>query len=124
MPRSAHSIFRHDARLSYNHEFHRQRAHRARNAYLRELAAAGVTALPTISPGVKRAAGAFAAALVVATLAFWTVMLVSPPQTEASTIGSAGRLETEAGYRCSIGSEVSNFVCRNTWMGHHQYSYR
>ena len=25
---------------------------------------------------------------------------------------------------CSAGDEVSNFICRNSWMGQHRHSYR
>ena len=50
----------------------------------RSYGAIDFSAAPSLSPRVKRRVGVFAAALVVATGAFWATMLTSPPKTEAS----------------------------------------
>ena len=64
---------------SIDFEYHVERARRERAEYLRK----EVGATMAVSPVVKRRAKMFAAAFVVATAAFWTAMLSSPPVTQA-----------------------------------------
>lgn len=59
----------------------RQKALQERRAYIGDVLS---SAAPSLSPQVKRRASVFAAALAVATGAFWATMLTSPPRTEAS----------------------------------------
>ena len=59
-----------------NYEFHRQRALRERNAFIRE-------ALPSVPPNLKRRVTLFITAFAVASGAFWATMLTDPPQTVA-----------------------------------------
>jgi hypothetical protein len=108
---------------SFDVEAFTRRAHAERAAYLREIAFGAVPSLPTLSPKARRSLSLSAAALALATAAFWAIMLISPPQTKASAIDSTA-LAPAAHDRCEIGTEVSNFVCRNTWMIYHRYSYR
>ena len=67
-------------------DFHRQEAARARAAYLRGLVSDATQSLPELSPGAKRKLSVFAAALVLATAAFWAIILTYPPQTSAAGI--------------------------------------
>jgi hypothetical protein len=45
----------------------------------------------------------------------------SAPNSGALTPAPDRTVATE---RCTQGDDVSNFVCRNTWMAHHKRSYR
>jgi hypothetical protein len=66
---------------SIDFDFYRQRAQQERNAYMGAVLS---RATPSFSPQTKRKASLLAAALLVATGAFWATMLTSPPQVEAS----------------------------------------
>jgi hypothetical protein len=62
----------------------RQKALDERRAYIGKVLSG---AAPSLSPQIKRRFSVFAAALVVATGAFWATMLTSPPVTEAAAPG-------------------------------------
>ncbi len=62
----------------------KQRAHRERAVYLRELAASATLPIPELAPGAKRKLTVFAAAFGLAAAAFWAVVLTDPPQTSAA----------------------------------------
>lgn len=51
-------------------------------------------------------------------------MLVGWSPTPPLMPGSLQDHAEPASDRCRSGDEVSNFVCRNTWMSHHRYSHR
>jgi hypothetical protein len=63
---------------------YRERAQQERAAYLRSL----IPDPPSLPAGARRGIGVFAAAFVLATAAFWGIMLTSPPKTEAGMIAS------------------------------------
>ncbi len=67
---------------------YKQRAHRERAAYLRSLVPH--PSLPALPAGARRGIGVFAAAFVLATAAFWGIMLTSPPKTEAGIMAPPG----------------------------------
>ena len=66
---------------SIDFDRYRDLAARERNAFIRDHA----PALPSLSPKAKRRLSTLAAALVVATGAFWATILTDPPRTEAGT---------------------------------------
>jgi hypothetical protein len=51
-------------------------------------------------------------------------MLVGWSPTPAITTGSIDSEFRQVSNRCDGGDEVSSFICRNTWMSQHRYSYR
>ena len=61
------------------------------------------------------------ATLASAAVALGLVVGWSAPNAGALPVVTDGPVATE---RCTQGDEVSNFVCRNTWMAHHKRSYR
>ena len=65
------------------HDF-KQRAQKERAAYLRELASSATLPIPELSVQAKRKLTMFAAAVGLATGAFWAVILTTPPQTSAA----------------------------------------
>jgi hypothetical protein len=72
---------------SINHEHCRRQALRERDAYLRETFGDGLdlgARLPALSPRGRRRVEIGGAALLVATGAFWAIMLTSPPTTRAA----------------------------------------
>ena len=71
-------------------DFYRQRAQRERSAYIRALVSEAAPSLPELSPGAKRKLTLSAAALAMATAAFWAIMLVSPPQSSAAQTEASG----------------------------------
>ncbi len=65
------------------HQF-KHRAHCDRAAYIRELASNAALPIPEFPPDAKRKLAMFAAAVGLASAAFWAVILTAPPQTAAA----------------------------------------
>jgi hypothetical protein len=73
---------------SINCEYYARRAREHRSAHIRHTLS--VAQLASASPVTRRGFKLFAAALVVATGAFWATILTSPPTTEAGSSLAAG----------------------------------
>ena len=78
--------------LGFAHDY-RQKAQIERAAYLGDLVRTGISHLPTLPQGARRAFGVFGATLALPMAAFWILMLTSPPPGAAS--GSQPISETE-----------------------------
>jgi hypothetical protein len=97
---------------------------------LREPVSAGISSLRPLSSAAKLSLSVFALALSTAVIA--AVNLTPGPEAAASTAQAAEDPPTAGsisagslpGDRCAIGSEASNFVCRNAWIAHGRYTYR
>ena len=102
------------------YEAHRRSAVAARNAFMGGLISGRRRSLPTVSY----------AALALAAAGFLS-MIALAPQTEASMLDQTGSIQTREDAKakasqddCKSGSQVSRFVCKNTWLGQHKFSYR
>lgn len=78
--------------LGLNHHY-RHKAQIERAAYVGDLVKTGISHLPTLPQGARRAFSVLGATSILAMAAFWILMLTSPPPGAAS--GSQATSETE-----------------------------
>ena len=87
LPEAVMTVPRHYPDGSINHEYCRLQALKERDAYLQDVLGEALgrgARLPALTPRGRRRAEIAGAALVVATGAFWAIMLTSPPTTQAA----------------------------------------